>query len=217
MSEQSEVKTEQPSTTSSESSQPIQTEIPKDSSEQPEVKSEVQSSPAEAASKETPEQKVEDQFEEYELELPENSSLTVEDLNQIAEEASKLGLTKAEAEKLIASREGLYQRGLSKAEEVYVAKIQKARHEIESHPDFSGDKKVETFAAINRAVTKFGDPELINLLNTPEVGNNIVIAKFLKRLGDAIAPDTIPGKGTTSAESNSESNTLKALYPDFYK
>jgi len=157
------------------------------------------------------------EYEEYDLELAENSSLSEDDLNEIAQEASRLSLSKEDAEKLLLLKENSYKKGLSKHEAEYAAKIQSARAEIEADPDFIGDKKLDTFASINRAVQAFGDPELIKLLNTPEVGNSLVIAKFLKRLGDTMAPDTMGGKGEISANNNAGSDSLKSLYPDFYK
>lgn len=158
-----------------------------------------------------------DEFEEYELTLFEGSSLTEEDLNEIATEASRLNLSKADAEKLLQLKDSAFKKAISVKEQEYAAKIEKARKEIENDPDFIGDKKEESFASISRAVKQFGDPELINLLNTAEVGNNLVIAKFLKRIGDAIAPDTLPGKGVAAAPAEKSSQTLQSWYPEFFK
>jgi hypothetical protein len=155
--------------------------------------------------------------EEYDLELSDDSPLTVEELNEIAEVASRLGLSKVDAEKIISDREKAFKAGTSKFESAYQAKIAESRKQIESDPDFQGDKKLATFESINRAVTAFGDPELIALLNTPEVGNNIVIARFLKRLGDNMAPDTLPGKGVVSSSSDKKSGALETLYPKFFE
>jgi hypothetical protein len=155
--------------------------------------------------------------EEYDLELSEDSPLTIEELNEIAEAAGRLGMSKEDAEKLISDREKSYKAGTSKSEAAYQAKIAESRKQIEADPDFQGDKKLATFESINRAVSAFGDPELVALLNTPEVGNNLVIAKFLKRLGDTMAPDTMPGKGVVPSAKTESSDALKTLYPAFYK
>jgi hypothetical protein len=158
-----------------------------------------------------------DEFEEYELNLFEGSSLTEEDLNEIAAEASRLNLNKEDAEKLLHLKDAAFKKGISLKEQEYTAKIEKARKEIENDPDFVGDKKEQSFASISRAVQQFGDPELIALLNTPDVGNNLVIAKFLKRIGDAIAPDNLPGKGVAAAPTEKNSQTLQSWYPEFFK
>lgn len=156
-------------------------------------------------------------MEEYDLELSEDSVLTEEDLNEIAAEAGRLNLSKADAEKLISMREAAYKKGASKIETEYKEKIQKAANEIKSHPDFIGEKKVKSFESINRVVTSFGDENLINALKTPEIGNNLALALFLKRLGDAMAPDSVEGKGATATSTDTKESTLQALYPDFFK
>lgn len=158
-----------------------------------------------------------DEFEEYELTLFEGSNLTEEDLNEIAAEASRLNLSKDDAEKLLKLKDSAYKKAISQKEQEYTAKIEKARKEIENDPDFVGDKKEQSFASISRAVQQFGDPDLVALLNTPDVGNSLVLAKFLKRIGDAIAPDNLPGKGVAAAPAEKNSQTLQSWYPEFFK
>jgi hypothetical protein len=216
------VETSTPSTTSSETSTASQ-EAPKVSSEAPipEKSALADAVAPESAKVKSDESKSStdavDEFEEYELNLLEGSSLTEEDLNEIAAEASRLNLSKEDAEKLLQLKDSAFKKAISQKEQEYQAKIQKARQEIENDPDFVGDKKEHTFASISRAVQQFGDPDLVNLLNTPDVGNNLVLAKFLKRIGDAIAPDNLPGKGVTAASVDKTSQSLKSWYPEFFK
>lgn len=170
--------------------------------------------------KDTPVIKTEQQAseeEEYDLELSKDSLLTEEDLNEIAEEAGRLNLSKKDAEKLLSMRESAYKKGMTKVEAEYKEKVQKSLSEIKNHPDFIGDKKVKSFESINRVVTAFGDDNLINALKSPEIGNNLALALFLKRLGDAMAPDSVEGKGATAPVVDSKESTLQALYPDFFK
>lgn len=215
--------TSAPSTTSSEASTPSQAD-PKVSSEAKSSEPTALSQSAQPASVEPKKEEaksstdvVADEFEEYELNLFEGSDLTEEDLNEIAAEASRLNLTKEDAEKLLHLKDSAFKKAVAQKEKEYSDRIEKARKEIENDPDFIGDKKEQSFASISRAVKEFGDPELINLLNTPEVGNNLVIAKFLKRIGDAIAPDSLPGKGVSSAPAAKNSETLQSWYPEFFK
>lgn len=215
--------TSAPSTTSSEASTPSQAD-PKVSSEAKPSEPTALSQSAQPASAEPKKEEakpstdvVADEFEEYELNLFEGSNLTEDDLNEIAAEASRLNLTKEDAEKLLHLKDSAFKKAVAQKEKEYSDRIEKARKEIENDPDFIGDKKEQSFASISRAVKQFGDPELINLLNTPEVGNNLVIAKFLKRIGDAIAPDSLPGKGVSSAPAAKNSETLQSWYPEFFK
>lgn len=158
--------------------------------------------------------------DEYDLELPKGSVLSEEDLNEIAEEAGRLNLSKADAEKLLNMRESVYKKGMTKSQSDYQAKIEASKKEITSHPDFIGDKKIKSFESISRVVNMFGDDKLVEALKTPEVGNNLAVALFLKRLGDAMAQDSFEGKGSTNASANSADTkqaTLQTLYPDFFK
>jgi hypothetical protein len=188
---------------------------PKESSESKLPEQQAAQEPApEAAVKQ---EQTEEEYEEYELSLFEGANLTKEDLEEIAAEASRLNLSKEDAEKLLHLKDSAYKKALQTKEQEYKDKILKARSEIENDPEFIGDKKEQAFASITRAVKQFGDPDLIALLNTPEVGNNIVIARFLKRLGDAISPDSLPGKGVINNAAPKGDETLRKLYPDFYK
>jgi hypothetical protein len=222
MSETTETpSTSTPTTTSSEPSTTSQ-EAPKVSSESQPEKSAIAEAVQPASTEEKPAEQVAsddaaEEFEEYELNLFEGSSLTEEDLNEIAAEASRLNLSKEDAEKLLQLKDSAYKKAISQKEQEYQTKIQNARKEIENDPDFIGDKKDQSFASINRAVQQFGDEQLIALLNTPDVGNNLVLAKFLKRIGDAIAPDNLPGKGVAAAPVDKTSQSLQSWYPEFFK
>jgi hypothetical protein len=158
--------------------------------------------------------------EEYDLELSKDSILTEEDLNEIAEEAGRLNLSKADAEKLLSMRESVYKKGMTKAQAEYQSKIEASKKEITSHPDFIGDKKAKSFESISRVVNAFGDDKLVEALKSPEVGNNLAVALFLKRLGDAMAQDSFEGKGSAGAStdsSDSKEAKLQSMYPDFFK
>jgi hypothetical protein len=157
--------------------------------------------------------------DEYDLELSKDSLLTEEDLNEIAEEAGRLNLSKKDAEKLLSMRESVYKKGMGKAQADYLAKVESAKKEITSHPDFIGDKKTKSFESISRVVNAFGDDKLVEALKSPEVGNNLAIALFLKRLGDAMSQDSFEGKGTSGAANVADNKeaTLQSLYPDFFK
>lgn len=158
--------------------------------------------------------------EGYDLELSDDSPLTEEDLNEIAEEAGRLSLNKEDAQKLIAMKEKGYANGKTQVETAYQAKLVAAHKEIASDPMFQGEQKVKSFESMSRAIETFGDDDLVALVKSPEFGNNVVLARFLKRLGDALAPDTdslTGGKGSAGKPEESHSNGLKQMYPSFFK
>jgi hypothetical protein len=154
--------------------------------------------------------------EGYDLELPENSILSQEDLDAIAEYASINGLSKEAAEKLIAIKENSYKGGMDKVQAEISAKHKADFEAIQKDPIFIGEQKAKTYESMNRAIQTFGSPELVEILKTPEVGNNIVIARFLKAIGDAMAQDTIQGKPAVASTEDKGNQTLQKLYPEFF-
>jgi arsenate reductase-like glutaredoxin family protein len=175
----------------------------------------------EGLSSESKETKTEEKAEpvEYDLEVAEDSPISQEELDAIAATAGKYGLSKEEAQKLVETAENKYKAGVSKAETALQEKIKAQVDEIKKDPIFSPDKKDATFASISRAVQKFDDEKgsLAALLKTPEIGNNVVIARLLNKIGEQIAPDTFPGKGGSNVAAPKADETLVAMYPEFFK
>jgi hypothetical protein len=163
--------------------------------------------------------------EEYELELAEDSPLSEEDLNEIASEAARLSLSKDDAIKLISLKEKAYKNGTEKVKAEYQAKLDQARKTIQADPMFATPEEAKkTFASMTRAIETFGDLDMVELVKSPEFGNNVVIARFLKKLGDALGPadanqtEMQGGNGAASNATAEEDNaSLKALYPSFFK
>lgn len=160
-------------------------------------------------------------LEPYEIEVDENSPLTQEELDSIAEYAGRMGLNKEDAQKMIATQEGLYKRGHESAEMAYSSKVEHMKREMYSHPDFQEGRREATWTSINRAVQTFGNDKLIEAFKDPENGYNLEIAMFLKNIGDALGPEVLPGSGAATSAPvqarDSEEARLRRLYPDLYK
>lgn len=156
--------------------------------------------------------------EGYEITLEENSPLTQEDLDAIAAEASTRGLTEEQAGELIKLRESMFSRGDEFAKQAELTRQKTAAEEFNKDLDFVGDKKAESFASIHRAAKAFGGEDLMKALNDPYVGNNLPLAKFLKKIGDALKADDVNGKGTFGKKTpeNSQVQTLKNMYPEHF-
>lgn len=160
--------------------------------------------------------------EEYDIETEEGSPLTDADLDEIAEEAGRLNLSKADAQKLVTLKENGYKNGASSEVARITAQHQENTRILMADPMFSESPEVakHTWESIEYAVESFGDPELVKMLNTPGIGDQLPIAKFLKKIGDLIRPATeVPlGKGSITAPAKSaEDSQLEALYPIFFK
>lgn len=161
-----------------------------------------------------------EEFEEYEIETSEDSPLTEEEINEVAADAARLNLSKEDAQKLVKAREDYYNKGRSTYTTEVDKYIQERKAEFDADPDFAvGEKRVASFASIKRVIDKFGDDGMRQLINTPGIGDNVVLAKFLKRLGDTIAPETqLEGnKGSQINTNPTEKSPLEEMYPDFYK
>ncbi len=157
--------------------------------------------------------------EGYDLTLEDSSPLTQDDLNAIAQEASDRGLTVDQAGELIKQREGDYSKGFDAYKANESARLKEASDAFNKDLDFVGDKKAESFASIRRAAQHFGDESLFKALNDPYIGNNLPLAKFLKKIGDALGPEGMDGKGGfgKGPEEGTVSSRLRNMYPEHFE
>ena len=157
--------------------------------------------------------------EGYDLTLAEGSPLSEEDLNVIAEYASEHGLTEAQAKKLVEIKEGAFKKGETTYKNAEEAKILKSRAELKAAPEFSGEAATQSWESVGRAIETFGDDAVKELFNTPGIGDNLVLARFLKKIGDAMAPDAAPpaGSGVNIGEKGAAGQTVaQRMYPEYF-
>ncbi len=159
--------------------------------------------------------------EEYELELADESPLSQEDLDAIAQFASDNKLSKVQAEALIKDKETLFNKGKETATISQTEKINKMAESFNNDPDFVGDNRASSFESIKRVVQAFDtDGTLFEALKDPAIGHSLPLAKFLKRLGDTMKDDTFEGRGgSTGAKPEMGTYELRAqnMYPDLFK
>jgi hypothetical protein len=158
--------------------------------------------------------------EDYEIELSEDSPLSDEDLQVISDYASENNLTKEQADKLITLKESAYKKGEATFKSAEEKKVLDARTQLLADPEFSGDAAKVSWESVSRAVETFGDQSTIELLNTPGIGDNIVLARFLKKIGDMLRPDdnTPQGKGVnTPGPKDGSSSHLQRMYPEYFE
>lgn len=194
---------ETPSTTTS--SEVLSTETPTET-------------PAEVVT-ETPAEVTAATDEEYDLELPEGSNVTEEQLNAFAEHAGKLGLKKEDAEALLGLLDKGVSDGMAKTKTQYEQEIQTSRAELLKAPEFSGEAAKASWESVGMAIATFGDESFEKAMLKDGIGDNLAIARFLKKIGDAMREDgTAPAKGiqlkTEKQESQEKSKALR-MYPEF--
>ncbi len=158
----------------------------------------------------------------YEIELAENSPLTEAEVQAVVAYAEKYQLSKEDAQAIIESQEASYTRAQAEVNSHYTAQTEQRRTQLNSHPDFSGDKAAESWESVNIAVQAFGTPELVAALKDPNKhGYDLSVALMLKNIGDQLKPETVPaGKSVAlpafkQAENEADAKARR-LYPDLF-
>lgn len=147
--------------------------------------------------------------EGYDLELSDDSPLTDDQFDFIADLAEKNGFSKEEADKLIKAFEDQHSGSKESFEKAHTEKVLGMRKELEDMPEFQGEARVESTALIKLAVDKLGSNDLVEALKTPEIGNNKHLAKFLMNIGSRLKDDSIVGGG---ALPQTETSTMNSWY-----
>ncbi len=213
-----EVKPEPTSTPPSVTSTVSSPEVKPEETPKPEAEKPAEEKPAPEAGKETP---APVQDEEYEIEVKEGSVLTQADLDELAATAADLGLNKEQAQKLVESREKVVASAMKAGESKWESRFQEDLKTLNTDPEFAGEKRAVADQHMGRAITAFGDPELVAYLNTPQGGSNVHLAKFLVRIGQALAPVSegetdLSRQGGTPPKAE-EPNQLERMYPSMFK
>jgi hypothetical protein len=156
---------------------------------------------------------------EYELVFAEDSPLTDEQIDAIANLASEKGWSKDQAEEYAKSVEDFYKQGIEHSNKPRMEYYQNEIKKFDNDPEFNGDKKVETYSHIAKAAKKFGTPELLQELSKPEIGNNYELAKFLSKIGKMMDGDGPPvgSPGDGGEKLSPEDAKLRRMYPSLFE
>lgn len=87
---------------------------------------------------------------------------------------------------------------------------------LKADKEFGGAAFGENLALAKRAIGKFGNPELTNLLNTTWVGNHPGIVKLLRAVGKSMSEDSVSGTSGASGQAPTQQDQLQVLYPTHY-
>lgn len=152
-------------------------------------------------------------FEPYDLDIADDSPLTDEEFDAIAGFASANRLSKDQAEALVKFKEESFAAGKKSYETERAENIKKQTEELFKDPDFSGANRAKSYQEIKTAVKALGDDNLIEALKVPEIGSNVHLAKFLKRIGSMVGDDSTIAKGS-GAGSATPKSLADSWYPD---
>jgi len=131
----------------------------------------------------------------------------VKDFLPLAKEAK---LTNEQAQKLV----DLHINTVRKSQEQYREQMMKWAEEAKADKDLSGNFD-QNIQVARRALDKFGNPGLRELLTSTGLGNHKDVIKFFASVGKLVSEDRLPGNGAAGgADEPSREDLLKQVYPN---
>ncbi len=145
--------------------------------------------------------------------MPEGMELDADVAQQFVPLAQDLKLNQEQAQQLA----DFYAAEKAKAIEAQAKEWEKtnAEWQDQTHADdeIGGDKLDESLGFANKALDKYGSPELKEALTATGAGNHPEFIRFMTRVGKAMSEDTI-GVGTATPTGQSNLDRAKILFPD---
>jgi hypothetical protein len=150
--------------------------------------------------------------EKYEIKLPEHSQLSQQLLEKTAADARERGLSNAEAQDLLNERSGAVSAYINEANAAMSGWLEQAKADEE----IGGDNFEKSVHLGNQALEKFASPELQELLHTSKLGNHPEVIRFMRKIGEAMADDTIvkAPAGGQPVKQKTNSTPAKRMFPN---
>ena len=204
---------------------PAKTEAPK--TEAPTEAPKTEAAPAEAAPTEAPKEEAPKEeaaptegakAEPLEVKMPEGFEADEGVLSSFLETAKSLGLKGEQAQKLVdayaASEAKVAEREIAEAQ----ARVQQWQQTVKDDPEMGGPRLAESLEAANRALSTYGNPELVGLLKRTGLSNHPDMVRLMARVGRAMSEDSSAGsmRGAPS-EADTEEARLERMYPSMKK
>lgn len=152
--------------------------------------------------------------EEYgDFKVPEGMQLDKVMLEAFVPVFKDLGLDQEKAQKLIDAYAPLV---AQREEEAQKAKLKEFEDMVSGWKSETikelGPKSKEALSFVAKVRDKFGDEEVVQLMQDTGIGNHPAMVRFLIKIGKAISEDTFPDSQTAS-----KVNPLDVLYPSMKK
>jgi len=142
--------------------------------------------------------------------LPEGVEVDAAALDEAQQLFAEARLSQPQAQKLVDLYAGkmneLVQRQISAAENRQMAWVA----EVKNDPELGGARFAQARAAAQRALARFGTPELRRTLDELWVGNNPQLFRFFVRVGQAVSEDRYAGASSGA----SRLSAAETLYPN---
>lgn len=142
--------------------------------------------------------------------VPEGMELNSALLEQAVPVFQELGLTQEQAQKLIDIQAAEVQAAGERQVDTFNQLLQDWLAESKADKEIGGDKFEQTVKVAQNAISKFGTPELKQLLDQHGVGNHPEMIRFMARVGATLKEDNPGGEGNNSQPPQ---DRVSILYP----
>jgi len=143
---------------------------------------------------------------EYELTTPENMPVNEDVLAEYKDIANELGLSQEGAQKLMDLAVKNAQNQYDQHHEVQKQWVDN----IKSDKEFGGNNLQTTVKSARGVIDKYGDPEVLALLDTTGLGNNPGVIKMFARIGKRVAEDS----SVDGSPAGSQKSLAETMYPN---
>lgn len=147
----------------------------------------------------------------YDLKMPDGVELDADLAAALGPDFKDLGLTNAQAQKLVDKYIATQQDRAAKQTEAWAGTVQKWADDAKADKEIGGAKWDQTVAASRRAVGKLGSPELREYLNASGGGNHPEMIRFMAKVGAMISEDS-PANGGAGGQGKPVDHAY-ALFP----
>lgn len=153
------------------------------------------------------------------LKLPDGIKL--EDLGALEPLAKELGLDSPKTQKVVEHFLALDKARSEKESAGINALHAEWKAALKADPTYGGDKFEGSKKAARKLLTKYGDKELTDLLESNPIGDHPALFRLIAKLGHAMAEDTVAGPGTQSPAAkppvvDPAQARLRAIYPSMF-
>ncbi len=135
----------------------------------------------------------------YDLKMPDGVELDTELAEALGPEFKELGLTHAQAQKLVDKYIGIQQARAGKQSDDFGKIVEGWADTAKKDPEIGGDKWDGSVLAARRAVDRLGTPALKEYLNASGGGNHPELIRFMAKAGAMIAEDNPASGGAGGA------------------
>lgn len=145
----------------------------------------------------------------YELKAPDGATIEPAQMEWVVAKARDLGLTNAQAQGLLNTMHAEVVQAREKAGQTEVEKRKAWREAAQAK---FGDNLRDVTATANRAIARFGTPELDKLLHDTGMGDHPELLSAFYEAGRRISPDKFVG-GRQGGDNRPARDPASVLYP----